>query len=104
MLGVSVHPFSHKLEWRGINPTIAPALRATDHKCPHCFFMITDGKTDTRKPTPPKLRYALGRTNANGKGQGYNTLSFHANPYFGCVTARRFTNETSSITTTSRIL
>ena len=42
--------------------------------------------------TPPQLRYALGRTNANGKGQGNHTLSFHANPYFGCVTATRFNN------------
>lgn len=39
-----------------------------------------------------KLRYALGRTNAGGKGQGNHTLSFHVNPYFGCVTANRFTN------------
>lgn len=39
-----------------------------------------------------KLRYVLGRTNANGKGQGNHTLFFHVNPYFGCVTANRFAN------------
>lgn len=39
-----------------------------------------------------KLRYALGRTNAGGKGKGNHTLDFHVNPYFGCVTANRFTN------------
>lgn len=45
-----------------------------------------------RPKHPPQLRYALGRTNANGKGQGNHTLSFHANPYFGCVTTTRFNN------------
>lgn len=36
-------------------------------------------------------RYALGRTNAKGKGENH-TLKFHVNPYFGCMTANRFTN------------
>lgn len=45
VVGVSTHPFSHKLEYRGvksINGEWAPCLRATDYKCPgtvHC----TDG-------------------------------------------------------------
>lgn len=38
------------------------------------------------------LRYVVGRSNAHGKGQGNHTLAFHVNPYFGCVTASRFTN------------
>lgn len=45
-----------------------------------------------QKVIPPKLRYVLGRTNAGGKWQGNHTLSFHVNPYFGCVTANKFTN------------
>lgn len=44
------------------------------------------------KASTPKLRYAIGRTNACGKGHGSHTLSFHVNSYFGCVTANRFTN------------
>ena len=56
--------------------------------------MPTDVFMDKAKVTtpPPRLRYALGRTNANGKGQGNHTLSFHVNPYFGCVTTTRFNN------------
>ena len=34
---VSVHPISHKLEWKAWQK-IVPALRATDYKCPHCAF------------------------------------------------------------------
>ena len=55
--------------------------------------MPTDVFMDKAKvTTPPRLRYALGRTNATGKGQGNHTLSFHVSPYFGCVTATRFNN------------
>ncbi len=46
-LGASVHPLSHKIEWRGIDAKIFPTLRATDYKCPHCIFMITDGQSDS---------------------------------------------------------
>lgn len=67
---------------------ICPCLRTpTGGAMPTNVFM-----DKTKVTTPPKLRYALGRTNANGKGQGNHTLSFHANPYFGCVTASRFNN------------
>lgn len=49
-----------------------------------------------QKVATPKLRYTLGRTNAKGKGENH-TLSFHANPYFGRVTANRFTNRETLI-------
>lgn len=40
-----------------------------------------------------RKRYVLGRTNGGGKDKGGNdTLSFHVNTYFGCVTANKFTN------------
>ena len=34
--GVSVHPFSHRLEFKGFNKEFSPALRATDYKAPLC--------------------------------------------------------------------
>lgn len=37
MIGVSVHPFSHKMEFKGaesIKSDVSPTLRATDYKCP----------------------------------------------------------------------
>lgn len=37
-VGVSVNPFSHKLEYKGeasISEDVSPCLRATDYKCPH---------------------------------------------------------------------
>lgn len=40
---------------------------------------------------PKVKRYVLSRTNGKGKGCNH-TLSFHVNPYFGCVTASKFTN------------
>lgn len=36
---ISVHPVSHRLEWRGWSDSLSPALRATDYKCPHCILM-----------------------------------------------------------------
>lgn len=39
-----------------------------------------------------RVRYALGRTNAGGKGQGNHTLNFHVNPYFATVTAIQMSN------------
>ncbi|MCM1295381.1 MAG: hypothetical protein NC311_07540 [Muribaculaceae bacterium] len=39
-----------------------------------------------------KNRYILGRSNERGGGGHCSTLSFHANPYFGCVTSSRFSN------------
>lgn len=45
-----------------------------------------------------KKRYVLGRTNGNMKNnKGHDTLSFHINPYFGCVTATQFNNRTTWI-------
>lgn len=40
VLGVSVHPNSHKLEFKGENSVkeICPTLRATDYKCPSCVW------------------------------------------------------------------
>lgn len=38
--GISVHPLSHKLEYKGdksVNDTVSPALRATDYKAPLCY-------------------------------------------------------------------
>lgn len=35
-MGISVHPFSRKKEFRGFDTEKAPALRCTDYKCPHC--------------------------------------------------------------------
>ena len=40
---ISVHPVSHRLEWRGWLG-YSPALRATDYKCPHCIMIEYDGK------------------------------------------------------------
>lgn len=37
---------------------------------------------------PPRKRYVLGRNN-DKKGR---TINYHTNPYFGCVTANKFTN------------
>lgn len=34
----SVHPLSHKLEFRG-GAKLSPALRATDYKCPHVVWI-----------------------------------------------------------------
>lgn len=42
--------------------------------------------------TPPRLRYALGRTNHRGEDGKYGTSGFHVNPYFNCVTAIQMSN------------
>lgn len=40
---ISVHPVSHRLEWRGWGGgSFSPALRATDYKCPHCIMIEYD--------------------------------------------------------------
>lgn len=41
----------------------------------------------TKVNTPPKLRYALGRTNHGGEDGKYGTSKFHVNNYFSTVTA-----------------
>lgn len=56
-LGVSISPYSHKLEFSGassIKQDAVPALRATDYKCPHCaWFVSPDGvRYRIRKLTP----------------------------------------------------
>nr|DAE40413.1 MAG TPA: Protein of unknown function (DUF3088) [Bacteriophage sp.]DAN86364.1 MAG TPA: Protein of unknown function (DUF3088) [Bacteriophage sp.] len=38
---ISVHPVSHRLEWRGWGD-FSPSLRATDYKCPHCIMIEYD--------------------------------------------------------------
>ncbi len=37
---ISVHPISHRKEWRGWGGRWSPALRATDYKCPHCVLTV----------------------------------------------------------------
>lgn len=37
LIGASVHPLSHKIEWSGWL-SHSPALRSTDYKCPHCLL------------------------------------------------------------------
>lgn len=40
---ISVHPVSHRLEWRGWGGDgSSPALRAADYKCPHCIMIVYD--------------------------------------------------------------
>ena len=41
VLGVSVHPNGHKMEFKGESSVkeICPALRATDYKCPHTVWL-----------------------------------------------------------------
>lgn len=39
ILGVSLHPLSHAFEKPKVSG-ISPALRATDGKCPHCFYIL----------------------------------------------------------------
>jgi hypothetical protein len=74
---------------------VSCTIRANDGV--HCAYNILDApqvpseRNSNNMPTKPKLRYTLGRTNAKGKGKNH-TLKFHVNPYFGCVTANRFTN------------
>lgn len=56
LLGVSISP-NHRLEFRGISSIkqdAAPALRATDYKCPHCAWLTSpDGiRYRIRKLTP----------------------------------------------------
>ena len=51
VIGISVHPFSHKLEFKGtqsIKTDAAPALRATDYKAPSCLW----NSSRIRKLTP----------------------------------------------------
>lgn len=45
MIGVSVHPLSHKMEFKGaesIKSDASPTLRATDYKCPPTVWEIAD--------------------------------------------------------------
>jgi DNA (cytosine-5)-methyltransferase 1 len=41
VIGISVHPNSHKMEFKGESSVkgICPALRATDYKCPHTVWL-----------------------------------------------------------------
>lgn len=43
ILGMSVHPFSHILEFRGGKiKNLSPALRASDWKCPMCVWEVEE--------------------------------------------------------------
>lgn len=46
----------------------------------------------TKVNTPPKLRYALGRTNHGDGDDKYGTSKFHVNTYFNTVTAIQMSN------------
>lgn len=50
-IGISVHPFSHSLEFDGkISEDVSPCLRATDYKAPHCVWecnKVITNKTDS---------------------------------------------------------
>lgn len=70
---------------------VCPCLRTpTGGLCQPMFLWI-------RPKQPPKLRYALGRSNhCDGTedvyGGKYGTSGFHVNPYFSCVTAIQMSN------------
>lgn len=67
---------------------ICPCLRTpTGGAMPTNVFM-----DKTKVTAPPKLRYALGRTNHGSEDGKYGTSGFHVNPYFNCVTAIQMSN------------
>lgn len=60
--GVSVHPNSHALEFKGeksIKTDASPALRATDYKCPHCLWE-NSANYRVRKLTPKEYFRLMG--------------------------------------------
>lgn len=62
----SVHPLSHKAEFNpktSIKP-YAPALRATDYKCPHCVYEPMIGAMRGRNPDNPS---EIGKSNGKYK-------------------------------------
>ena len=62
--GVSVHPNSHALEFKGqesIKQDAAPSLRATDYKAPHCVWEKSPSYR-IRKLTPRECFRLMGVT------------------------------------------
>ena len=60
--GVSVHPNSHALEFKGeksIKTDVSPALRATDYKAPHCVWE-NSANYRIRKLTPKECFRLMG--------------------------------------------
>ena len=65
--GVSVHPNSHALEFKGqesIKQDAAPSLRATDYKAPHCVWEKSPSYR-IRKLTPRECFRLMGVTETN---------------------------------------
>ena len=65
--GVSVHPNSHALEFKGetsIKKDASPALRATDYKCPHVVWQ-KEPSYRIRKLTPRECFRLMGVTEEN---------------------------------------
>lgn len=65
--GVSVHPNSHALEFKGeqsIKQDAAPALRATDYKAPHCVWE-KEPSYRIRKLTPRECFRLMGVSETN---------------------------------------
>lgn len=65
--GVSVHPNSHALEFKGqesIKQDAAPSLRATDYKAPHCVWEKSPSYR-IRKLTPRECFRLMGVTEAD---------------------------------------
>lgn len=65
--GVSVHPNSHALEFKGeqsIKQDAAPALRATDYKCPHVVWE-KEPSYRIRKLTPRECFRLMGVSETN---------------------------------------
>jgi DNA (cytosine-5)-methyltransferase 1 len=65
--GVSVHPNSHALEFKGeksIKTDVSPALRATDYKAPHCVWE-NSANYRIRKLTPKECFRLMGVSDAD---------------------------------------
>lgn len=65
--GVSVHPFSHALEFKGeksVKTDVCPALRATDYKAPHCVWENA-ANYRIRKLTPKECFRLMGVSEGN---------------------------------------
>ena len=65
--GVSVHPNSHALEFKGeksIKTDVSPALRATDYKAPHCVWE-NSANYRIRKLTPKECFRLMGVSEAD---------------------------------------
>ena len=57
--GMSVHPLSHRFEWRGYDNVkdVSPTLRATDYKCPVVVWeILRDNDIDYLEPSIDTVR------------------------------------------------